>query len=161
MDAQTAIQRGKEVLAAFHNASLKYPQYTATLADLIANLGTEKQQPIHLQNLGEECETYGLRYGDIEDAMEALAAKYQGKIPPFGSSTAYFQALGGKIGEVSFAGAAYFVAKETAVTVATGLKEVGDATLETLKTFRVIGPVVIVAAVLFVVYARTKQAAGK
>jgi hypothetical protein len=160
MSVQSQIDKGRMALKYFHNQALKYEGYNLKLDDLINRLGTPKQIPIHLEGIGDQIDMFQLPESKVEEAMEALADRGQGKVPPAGTSTPYENAIGGKAGEVNWVDATAYVATDVAVKVGDGLQVVGTSVLDTFGTLFKIAPILIVGAVIFIVVRRTKEVAG-
>lgn len=101
-----------------------------------------------------------MRDGQVEDAMESLAEKSQGKVP---TNSSFFQALSARAANLTFVDYVFGapeIAAGTAKDLGKGIVAVGDATLDVLKTFKVIGPLLIVGAVVFIFYSKVKKVAS-
>jgi len=154
------IEKARLALSFFHNYSVGFPGYNYTLDSLIEKIGG-KYPTMFLEDYGFAINTIGMSVGQTQQALEALADTSQGKIP---TKTAFFQALSARVSNPTFmdyVGATPKVALESAGDVVMGFKEVGDAVLDTGKSLLVIGPLLIVAAVVFIGYSRTRQIAGR
>ena len=161
MNRSDLSSRGRSAIAHFHNASLSYSSYRLTFDELIGRLGSLTQQQVHLEEIGAFIFDNEMSEADVQEAMESMASRGQGMVPPEKSSTAYFNALGGKLGEINWVDGAKFVAVETGKELASGFQQVGDTILTTLKSFGAIGPIAVVAAVLYIGWKRTKRIAGE
>lgn len=152
------IDKARLALSYFHNNSVAFkPKYSYTLESLITKLGGT----MFLEDFGFAINTIGMSVSDVEDAMDALANKSQGNIP---TKTSFFQALSNRVSNPTFmdyVGATPKIAGDTALTVVKGAAEVGNAVLDTGKSLLVIGPLLIVAAVVFIGYSRVRQIAGR
>lgn len=154
------IEKARLALSFFHNRSVGMPNYNFTLDGLIEHVGG-KYPTMFLEDFGFAINTIGMSVSQTEDAMESLANVSQGKVP---SRTSFIQALSTRIANPTFGdyiGATPSVALESAGDVVTGFQEVGNAVLDTGKSLLVIGPLLVVAAVVFIGYSRTRQIAGR
>jgi len=156
------INRGREALKYFHNASVKYPAYNLSFNDLIDRVGgPEPKGSIFLEGLGFAYETLEndsqIDPGRLKLSMERLADKAQGRLPS--SNQAFFGALRDEAITTNFLDAAAFVGLETAKSVGSGFVQVGEAVTDTLKSVGMIGPLVVVGALLYIVFVKVKRIA--
>jgi hypothetical protein len=148
-------------MVAFHNRSLKFEGYNFSY-DTMLGVVAPKSPQIFLEGLGFAITAIEMSSGKVKEAMEALADQCQGKIP--NNQNYFFRALSDREQNITFfdwVKATPSIAADTAVDVAKGAQEVGNAVIDTGKSLLTIGPLVIVAAVLFIVYAKTRQVAGR
>lgn len=152
-----------EALTYFHNRMLTdYPgTYNETLNSLKDKIGGASYQGF-VDGFAMSVNSIGLSSGQLQDAMEALADASGGGIP---KQTKFFTALSNRAQTITpgdwITEVIPTVAADSALDVLHGAQEVGNAVIETGKLLTGIGPYVIVAAVLFIVYARTRMIAGK
>ena len=152
---------GQNALREFFNASVSmfgskfpYPNFDLFLESVRQTKGAKFID----EGLGMSINTNELTGSQVKTAMRALAVQAQGRIPA--STGGWFSALNNEAGKVSFIDAGIYTAVETVKTVGQGAAAVGDAVIDTGKSLLAIGPLVAVAAILFIVYSRTKQIAG-
>lgn len=157
--------KARGAMIAFHNYSLtNFPgTYKETLDSLILKVagGTDAKRTAFLEGFGFAINQIGMSVSQSDDAMISLAYTSQGKIP---KQNEFFRALSERVSNPTFmdyVGATPQVALDTGKDVVMGFKEVGDAVLDTGKSLLVIGPLLIVAAVVFIGYSRTRQFAGR
>lgn len=153
------ISKAKSALTYYFNQSHRYG-FAMNFDDFIKAVGG-KFPNIFLENFGWTIQTLTLdgqlTESKLRGAMEDLADRGQGKIP--GSQTMWFQALSDKIQDYSFIDAAKFTVTESAQDLAMGIKDVGDGAITVLKSFKAIGPLMIVGAIIFIFYSRVKKLA--
>lgn len=152
-------ETGREAFSYFYNRSVPYTDLKfSEMAKQIA--GSEKSIEFFFDGMGlaiNSIQSDGfLSGGSVKMLMENLADKAKGKLP---TRASFYAAISGKAQDFSFMEAAPIVLKETAVKVLEGAEEVGNAVLDTGKSLLTIGPLVIVGAVLFIVWAKTKKLA--
>lgn len=154
--------KARLALSYFHNASIGLPYYPKGLTlDSLEEMVGGKFPTIFLESFGFAINTIGMSTGQVQDAMEDLANVCQGKIP---TQTTFIQALSKRISNPTFGDyikATPAIAGQTALTAVGGLKDIGDAVIDTGKSLLVVGPLVAVGAILFIVYARTRTFAGR
>lgn len=153
------ISKGRSALIYFFNQSHKYG-LEMPFENFVKIVGG-KFPNIFLENFGWTIQSLTLddqlTESKLRDAMEDLADRAQGKIPA--SNTMFFQALSDKIQNYSFVDIASFTVTESAKDLAMGIKDVGDGVTTVFKSFKSIGPLMIVAAVIYIFYKRVKRAA--
>lgn len=157
------MDRGREAFQYFHNRASRYSGYSYTMDEALKIVArSEKNIGIFTDSIGgliREIQGDGFLTGNkVKNAMENLADKGAGKIP---DRNTFFAALSSEAQDFTFREAAPFVLVESAKEVATGAQAVGDSIITTGKILTTIGPIVVVAAILYVVFYKTKQAAGK
>ena len=160
---QNDIDKGRESFVFFHNRAAKYPGYNYTLDEALKIVARgEKNVSIFLDGLGgavREIQYDGFLTGNrVKNAMESLADRGAGKIP---DRNTFFSALSSEAQNFTFREAAPFVLIESAKEVATGARAVGDSIITTGKILTTIAPIVVVGAILYIVFYKTKQVAGK
>jgi hypothetical protein len=158
---QNDIDKARDAMVAFHNRMLKYPIYTLKYEELISAVAPKSPQ-IFLEGLGFAISSIEMSSGKVQEAMEALADKCQGKIP--NNQNYFFSALSDREMNINFMDwvkATPTIAADTAKDVGKGAVEIGNAVIDTGKSLLTIGPLVVVAAVLFIVYAKTREVAGR
>lgn len=157
------MDRGREAFVYFHNRASRYSGYSYTLDEALKIVArSEKNIGNFTDSLGgliREIQSDGFLTGNkVKNAMENLADKGAGKVPNINT---FFSALSNEAQDFTFKEAAPFVLIESAKEVATGAQAVGDSIITTGKILTTIGPIVIVGAILYIVFYKTKQAAGK
>lgn len=160
---QNDMDRGREAFVYFHNRASRYSGYSYTLDEALKIVArSEKNIGNFTDSLGgliREIQSDGFLTGNkVKNAMENLADKGAGKVPNINT---FFSALSNEAQDFTFKEAAPFVLIESAKEVATGAQAVGDSIITTGKILTTIGPIVIVGAILYIVFYKTKQAAGK
>lgn len=160
---QNDMDRGREAFVYFHNRASRYSGYGYTLDEALKIVARgEKNIGNFTDSLGgliREIQSDGFLTGNkVKNAMENLADKGAGKVPNINN---FFAALSNEAQDFTFKEAAPFVLVESAKEVATGAQAVGDSIITTGKILTTIGPIVIVGAILYIVFYKTKQAAGK
>lgn len=154
------VDKARLAMIDFHNQAMAfYPKYSLTLDALIDVVGG-KNPPVFMESFGFAINSIGMSRGQVEDAMESLAVQAQGGVPRYEE---FFKALSERVSNptlMDYVKVTPQVAGETAVDVAKGFQEVGNAVIDTGKSLLVIGPLLIVAAIVFIGYRRTKMFAG-
>ena len=158
------IEKARLAMIAFHNQALAFrPKYSETLDSLIKIVGgngRNSDPTIFMESFGFAINTIGMTIGQSESAMKDLAVQAQGGIP---KQSEFFKGLSTRVSNptlLDYVKATPQVAGETALDVVHGFQEVGNAVLDTGKSLLIIGPLLIVAAVIFIGYRRTKMFAG-
>jgi len=155
------IDKARLALIAFHNQSLAFaPKYSENLNSLTSIVGG-KNPTIFMESLGLAINSIGMSIGQTEDAMKSLAVQSQGNIPV---QSNFFRALSDRISNptfIDYVKATPQVAGESALDIVKGAAEVGNAVLDTGKTLLIIGPLLVVTAIVFIGYKRTRLLAGK
>lgn len=91
----------------------------------------------------------------VTSAMSALARQAQGRLPS--NLNGWFQALSNEAAKINFLDAAVYVTTESAADVVKGAQAVGDAVVDTGKSFLAVGPLALLAAGLFILYRKSKS----
>lgn len=154
------IDRGREALKYFHNKSATFPGYSESLDTLIDKVGG-KQPTIFLDGLGFAVDSIGLSSGQVKEAMEKLASQGQGRIPAY--NTAFFKALSDRATNLTTAdwiGGLPEIAGDTAKDLASGAQAVGNAVIDLGKSLTTVGPLLALAAIIFIGFQRTRKLAG-
>lgn len=154
------VDRGREALTEFHNYSVGFSSYDLTYNELLQVVGG-KHPDIFLDGLGLAIREIGMTTSQVKEAMRALADKAQGKIPP--NQSAFFMALSNRIQNISTSDwllATPQLLLESGKDIAMGFKQVGEAVLDTGKSFLVIGPLLIVAGVVYFGFLYSKKRLG-
>lgn len=152
---------GRQAVTYFHNESTNYSAYNETLHSLQDRIADGKSPVYFLEGLGLAIRMIDMSDSQVRQAMEKLAHVYQGQIP---RREAFHGALSDRISNPTFGdyvGATPQVAIETAGDVVKGAQAVGNAVIDTGKTLLQFGPILIVAAVIFIGYAYTRRVAGR
>lgn len=152
--------RGQSAFVMFHNDMIGRGSYAESYDTLLQKVAP-KHPEIFLEGLGLAINSIDMRDGQVEDAMSALASKSGGRIP---DQHSFFDALSNRIGDITFMDWVYespSIAKDTAIDAVQGVAKIGDSVIATGQTLLMIGPILIVAAVVFIGYSRTRQLAGR
>lgn len=158
------IDRGREAMVYFHNEMMRFEVYRArrmSVEQLIDTVGGKSPESF-LDGLGLAINSIEMRDAQVEDAMERLAMKAQGQLPS--NQSVFFKALSDRMQDISagdFVRAAPTIAKDTAVTAVKGIAQVGEAVIDTGKSLLAVGPILIVAAVIFIGYSYTRRVAQR
>jgi hypothetical protein len=152
------IDQGRAAVVEFHNyATAHYAQnYKFSLAQMLDELN--RQNKFLLEGLGLTIRTTEMTPPKVSSAMRALVDKGEGRLPANWNS--WFTALKDENLNVSFVDAISYTAAQSAADVVHGAQAVGDAVIDTGKSLLVIGPLLAVAAIVFIGYSRTRQVAG-
>ena len=161
-DVQTQIEKGREALTYFHNQASTFSNYELSFPELLDLVGGgEKKNGIFLEGFGFAIEQVGeggfFSGNKTKIAMENLATAGQGRIP---AQTSFFKALSNEAQNINWIDAAPSVAIGVAADVVQGVAEGGKSVITTLKSLNVVLPLVAVAAVLFLIYSKTKKMAA-
>lgn len=120
------LERGKAAMLIFHNASLRFSAYPAkSFAELLALYG--KKADIYADGLGLAINANAMTDRQVSAAMTELAARASGKVPQ--DHNAYFNAIRGEAGKISYLDLSLHVAKDVAVTAVEGAQKLGDGLL--------------------------------
>lgn len=161
MSADVQIQKGREALLIFHNDSVVFDNYGLTYEALLNQVSGGKPSNF-LEGFGFAIESLddgswlSFNASKVKSAMQDLASHAQGKVP---SQASFFSALSGEAQNYSFSDAAGFVTVETAKEVGTGLVEVGNVAKDTLKSLGQFLPIMILVAVGYIIYSKTRKLA--
>lgn len=156
------IDRGREAMMYFHNQMSTYAKYKGTTLNQMIDVVSKGKPDIFLDAFGFAINANEMRDAQVKDAMVALAQRSSGVIPP--NQSQFFNALTARIQAITVTDTFFAspeIAKGMAGDVITGAKEIGDAVIDTGKSLLVIGPILIVAAIVFIGYSRTRQYAGR
>lgn len=157
---ESDVETGRKAVRIFQASTVGYPGYSETLDSLIAKVGGANPQ-FFLEGVGLAIRSIGMSDGQVEDAMESLAAAYQGRIP---RREAFTKALSDRVSNPTagdYIAATPQVALESAGDLVKGAQQLGDSLIAIGSTLNQFGPILIVAAIIFIGYARTRQYAGK
>lgn len=162
-NAENQINKGREALLYFHNDSVVYPNYGLTFDGLLNQVSKGKPS-IFLESFGFAIESmdngmfFHYDMGKVKDAMQTLASKAQGQVPA--NSTSFFSALSDEAMNYSFVDAAGFVGVETAKEVGSGVVQVGDTLLTTLKGLGYLFPIIVIGGIAFIAYSKVRKIAA-
>ena len=160
MSTDSQIQKGREAMLIFHNASVKYSNYHLNFDELL-NTVSKGHPTIFLEGFGfaiEQVENDSwFGSSKVRDAMNELAANAMGKIPS--NQNSFFKALSDEFQKIEFVDAASFVVVDSGKTIIKGAQEVGDTLITTLKGIGFIFPIVVIGGLLFISYSRVKKLA--
>lgn len=156
-----AIETGREALQHFYNASKKYTNFNYEFDQMLEIIaGSPKAVQFFLDGVGTaiiEIQKDDFLTGNrVKTAMTKLADVSKGQLP---AKAYFFSALSTEASNVTFVQALPNVIKGTAEELVKGAQSVGDSIIDTGKILTLIFPFVAVAAVLFIVRAKTIKAA--
>lgn len=154
------IDRGREAMVYFHNRMVSYSNYSLT-ADQLIDLVAKGNAGIFLDAFGFAINSIEMSDSKVQESMANLAIHTNGKIP---IQSEFFRALSVRVSNLTFmdyVGGAPEIAGGMAMDVVKGAQAVGDAVIDTGKSLLVIGPLLAVAAIVFIGYAKTRQYAGR
>lgn len=159
-DAQ--IQKGREAVQVFHNASLSYPNYKLSF-DALLNQVSKGHPTVFLGGLGLAIDNINqgswFNFVNVDKAMKNLAEQGKGRVPS--DMNVFFTALSDDAQNINWVDAIGFTSVESAKKVGEGLQEVGDITLDTLKSFGAVLPLALLLGAGFIFYSRVRQVAGR
>ena len=149
---------GRDALVYFHNECLDYPEnYHFSYEQLIDELQKQSKGQF-LDGFGFAISSSNADQSQVKQSMIWLAKMGKGHLPQ--KWNAFFQSLSNQTTSPSFISAAVYTVEASSLNIAHGAQAVGDAVISTGKTLTTIGPIVAVAAILFIVFMRTKKIAG-
>lgn len=154
------VDRGREALTYFHNRSMGYVGYSETLDTLINKVGG-RQPMIFLDGLGFAISSIGMGSSKVKQAMVSLADQGQGRIPA--NNSLFFKALSDRATNLTtsdWIGGLPEIAGDTAMDALKGFQAIGDAVLDFGKSLLTVGPILVLAAVVFIGYKKTRKLAG-
>lgn len=159
---QSDTDRGRAAVTEFHQNSVRMPYYNeASVDSLLSKIMSGKSPEFFLEGLGTAIREIGMSQSQITDAMRSLAIRSNGRIPV---QNEFFRALSDRVSQPTFTdyvGATPEVLGQSAIDVAHGAAEVGEAVLDVGKGLLQFGPILVLAAIFFIGFSRTKQLAGK
>lgn len=143
---------GFRALKEFHNHSImRYPEnYSMSFDELQSRVGKITQQSIGFAILANNFDQ-----ARVTESMDTLSDKGRGLLPQ--NKTAWFNVIKDVSIKVDFIAAVKYTVVESAGDIAEGAAQVGDAVLSTGKILLMVLPVAIPAAVLFVLYRKSKS----
>jgi hypothetical protein len=154
------VDRGRQAMTIFHNRSVEYPAYTYDFDTMLTKIGGTDPQ-YFLEGLGLAISSNEASDGQVQDAMENLADQAQGRLPV---KQDFFNALTNRLTTLTtldYIAATPEIAGQTALDAVKGAQAIGDAVIDTGQSLLVIGPLLIVAAVIFIGYSHTRRLAGR
>lgn len=141
--------KGREVLRAFHNASLGFSTYHLTFEGLIQSYPYGV-----IEGLGLAVNSTSLSVSRYQDAMSDVAKVAKGRLP---TASAFFNALQGRAVELRYLDAITEVGSESLKDLGTGLAKTGDAVLAAGKGLLTFAPLILLAGVLVFAYVKGKS----
>lgn len=152
-------ERGRQALTYFHNYALShYPKnYKRSLEQLITEASAKNR--FLLEGLGLAINSSEISDSKVEAAMSRLADAGQGRLPADWNS--WFSILTSESVKVTFLESVPFVVTESTKDILKGTAQIGDAVLDVGKSLLTVGPILVLAAIIFIGYARTRQIAGR
>ena len=122
------VSRGREAISYFHNASCGFSGYNFTLDGVIQVLS--KNPLIALDGIGLAIRSTGMSTSAVQEAMETLAEKAQGRVPNLNS---FFSALSNRATQISYIDLTVDVGAHVLEKTGEGLQEIGESVLSTGK----------------------------
>lgn len=155
MNQQTYIDRAREALVYFHNASVRYPNYGLSFDEFLLKINRDKPAAvtIFLTNYGRAIGVSELTTSEIKTVMENLARQGQGRLPS--DYNAFYDALISQVQNISWVS----VVKDTAVDVAEGFQNFGENVNFTLKGLNAIFPFIVIGGLVYIAVTRIKKVA--
>ncbi len=162
------MSRGRAALAYFNNEMLQKFDYSMSLDELLLYVdgGRQDRADIFTQGIGKAINDAGMKEYQVKSAMTDLADLSGGRTP--NNRDVFYKALYDRAGEIT---AADWVTEAPSIAADTVVQAAGDvssaaqagaaAVTSTASILTGIFPVVVVGAVLFVVFSRSKQLAGQ
>lgn len=173
INSASTIDVGREAFKYFHNHASRYDAYeNKTMNEALAIVSRYgrpyvsgeldlKVESIFLDGFGFailELEHDGLlEQSGVIKVMEDLADKAEGKLP---TANSFFNAIKDKASNPSYIDIAKKVIPDVANQVVQGAAAVGESVIETGKWLTGLLPFLVVGAVVFVVYSKSKRIAG-
>ena len=154
------VDRGRDAVIDFHNQNSRYSNYTMSLDELLMRVGG-KNPEFFLEGLGLAIVNIDMRDSQVGEAMHRLADLKRGAVP---EKQEFFKALSDRAQDINFSDVVYAspdIGLGIAKDIGKGAAQIGDAVLDTGKTLLVIGPILIVAAIVFVGDSYTRRVAGR
>lgn len=149
------IERGRAAFQYWHNQALRYPEnYSMSFSQLIDYINAHN--PALLDGIGFAIEQANISDSRIQAAFEKVADDGQGRFPAHWID--FFRALTDEAVKIDFVDAVEATAAGTAVDLVKGAQEVGNVTLDTLKTSAVLLPFALVGALLLFAYEKGHHA---
>lgn len=158
----SAVERGRNAFKAFHNyATANFPEnyHFQSPDDLIANIRLQKGARFIDEYVGDVANQLELSDTQVDETMENLAKKSQGKIPA--NWVSWGNALSDKVMDYSWFDAVTYTALESSKDILSGVAEAGDAAIGTLKVMKYLVPALIIGGVAWIGYSRIRQTAGR
>ena len=152
---------GRQAVTAFHNRAIYSPGYNETVDTLLSKIMKGKSSEFFLEGLGLAIREIGMGQSQVNDAMEDLAVRANGRIPDWNSFYTALSDRASKLTFVDYLKATPEIAGATALDVVKGAERLGNAVLDVGKFFEQFGPILAVGAILFIGYAYTRRAAGR
>jgi hypothetical protein len=150
--SQSDLNRGREAMVCFHNASVGRGDYNFRTVDaLIERVGGANPQ-IFLDGLGFAINTVRMSSGDLDDAMTALAQKSGGKVP---NPNSFFSYISNQATKISYLDLSKDVASHVVSETASGLQKVGESVLFTGNLLVLALPLI----VGYIVYSNVRKVA--
>ncbi|WP_155723924.1 hypothetical protein [Bdellovibrio bacteriovorus] len=121
---------------------------------LIRTIEAKKGARFFLEGLGMAANAIPMDDEDCEDAMIKLAKLSQGRIPE--NWNTFIKALSDQAQDIKWDNLVMTVGGEVAEKVADGFAEVGNVTLDTLKSVGTVLPLFVVGALGFFIFNKVK-----
>jgi hypothetical protein len=158
---QNYLDVARDCFKDFHNSMCAFPNYKMGMDQMIDYVGGLTKASF-LDTVGWMITENELDSSEIEEAMRDLAQKCQGQLPARwqDAQQLFIRSIGNKAQDFSWVKAASFTVTESAKDVVEGVQEIGDTVIGTGKVLMVLFPIAAIAAIGFILFKRTKQAAG-
>jgi hypothetical protein len=128
MTSQSDMNRGREAVMYFHNASVGRGGYDFQTVDALIQRIGGKDPNIFLDGLGFAINTVRMSSSDLDDAMTALAQKSGGRVP---NPNSFFAYISNQSTKISYLDLTTDVVSHVASETAGGLQKVGESVLFT------------------------------
>lgn len=156
-----SIEVGREALTHFYNASKKFTAFNYSFDQMLEIIsGSPKAVQFFLDGIGtailEIQKDDFLTGNSVKAAMTKLADVSKGYLP---RKEYFYSALSTEAADVTFIQALPSVISGTATELVKGAQEIGNTLIDTGKIITMLFPFVAIAALLFIVKEKTKQAA--
>lgn len=150
--SQSDLNRGREALMYFHNASVGRGSYDFQTVDaLIQRIGGADPQ-IFLDGLGFAINTVRMSSGDLDEAMTSLAKNSGGRVP---NANSFFSYISNQSTKVSYIDLTTDVVSHVASQTGAGLQKVGESVLFTGNLLVLALPLI----VGYIVYSNVRKVA--
>lgn len=152
------LQTGTKALRYFWDWNKRFNPNTFIFSfDEFLNFYGNKKNII-ASGIGGAIRETGFSDSQVETSMRSLANSSKGKIPSAWYD--YFKAFNNEVGKVNWIDAVSFVAVESSKDLLDGAVQIGDTLITTGKILKYIGPLLIIGAIGYIVFKRSKQLGG-
>lgn len=158
---QNKSDAGRWALEFYHERARSFSGFMMSLDQMIAQVGGKHAQ-LFVDGLGDAILRAEMSEYQVQEAMQKLADQGGGRVPK--SQDLFFDALYDRVGILSardWAAEAPSIAGDSLLQAGEGLAEVGNAAIDLGKSALQFGPLALFLAGAFILYARTRQVAGR